>query len=464
MLRGGDTWHFGNTSASPSVGGTWTWIWSGSSTNCQLDGGAGAVIKTGCIYIGVDQTWFNGGSFSRPIFTQDNPINNARPTSCVFDATSFNAINLASNNYLILDNLEMSGACWNGAASAGWISAGGTQVEISNLYIHGWMYGSGSSDDDYFGISGNMAKSNYILCDHNVFDNSDGSLGNMAGSYQASGFAITNSCKEIAYSVFHQLSNGCICNPTRVHDNFFSNLYEPQGVQHGNVTEWNSANSGSGGTISFYNNIVSNTDDGETIDIETTTGQKAYVFNNVMWGVGNSGNCFLLDANSGAQTYYFFNNTIEYACTARSVTSGTTNMVLQNNHFIGSPQNLSWFTSLPNSDNGNEIFQSEATANGQGYLGSNNYEPTSAGDATVGTGSSAASICSAIADLVVASACTSATGGGTTAVPGQGGLVASYPTIPVVPRPSSGSWDAGAYQYAAGGAVAPPTKLTAVAK
>src|SRR5437660_9133415 len=59
IFRGGDTWHFG-ASTAPSTGGTWTWSWSGSSTGCNYPGATSA-----CIYIGVDQTWFSGSSWVR---------------------------------------------------------------------------------------------------------------------------------------------------------------------------------------------------------------------------------------------------------------------------------------------------------------------------------------------------------------------------------------------------------------
>ena len=60
ILRGGDTWHFGNSSASPYTGGTWTWSWSGSSGSP--------------IYIGVDPTWYSGNSWARPVLANgDNP-------------------------------------------------------------------------------------------------------------------------------------------------------------------------------------------------------------------------------------------------------------------------------------------------------------------------------------------------------------------------------------------------------
>jgi hypothetical protein len=57
VVRGDDTWHYGNSSLTPYVGGTsphWNWGWAGSSGNGKFDGSAGAIVKTSCIYIGSD--------------------------------------------------------------------------------------------------------------------------------------------------------------------------------------------------------------------------------------------------------------------------------------------------------------------------------------------------------------------------------------------------------------------------
>ena len=76
IFRGGDTWHFGNSAASPYVGGTWTWTRSGSSGSP--------------IYIGVDQTWYSGGSWSRPIMNGDNPLSTSAVASCAYQTGSGN--------------------------------------------------------------------------------------------------------------------------------------------------------------------------------------------------------------------------------------------------------------------------------------------------------------------------------------------------------------------------------------
>src|SRR5208337_2423696 len=65
IFRGGDTWHFGNSGASPYTGGTWNIWWSGN-TSCAYETGEG-----NCFYIGVDQAWYTGSSWARPVLNMD---------------------------------------------------------------------------------------------------------------------------------------------------------------------------------------------------------------------------------------------------------------------------------------------------------------------------------------------------------------------------------------------------------
>src|SRR5262249_2491898 len=65
IFKGGDTFHFGNNTGSYS-GGRW------NIGNAGING-----TSSNLIYVGVDPTWFTGGSWTRPIFNGDNPLCNA---------------------------------------------------------------------------------------------------------------------------------------------------------------------------------------------------------------------------------------------------------------------------------------------------------------------------------------------------------------------------------------------------
>ena len=93
-------------------------------------------------------------------------------------------------------------------------------------------------------------------------------------------------------------------------------------------------------------------------------------------------------------------------------------------------------------DLGNEVWQSESTANGQGYSPSNLYQPTSTSGATYHAGTNNSNNCPIYGDD--SSLCNGTTAGVTT----SSGAIPSPYIYPTVPRGTT--WDAGAYQLGAG--------------
>jgi hypothetical protein len=467
IFRGGDTWHAESAAGSP-VGLPWHWNWSGSSSQCQLNPHAGTVVKTSCIYLGVNTSWSSGSSWSRPQFAMDNPQTTSRPSGCKYDDTNVNGIELGSSNYVVIDNFELLGECWQGSTDANFIDTRGNGVEVSNSYFHGWTYASSSSTDNYGQIGGGTPLNAYSICDHNVFDGSDSSLGTTAG--QASGMSLYNACTEIAYNVFSHVSNGCICTPIYVHDNLFQYLYEPQGSTHGNIVEWNNENLALPSVIYFYNNVIHDTNEGEGVNPEVVNAP-GYIFNNISWRYrensnGTNGtdgtNCFMTQVVSST-SFHYFNNSLDYPCgvTVYAVTSATTS-IFQNNHTIGYPGSaLTGMISDSGTtvtDNGNEVFQTESAANAQGYTISNAYAPTGSAVATVGAGANLSStVCSGIGVSTLVSACE--TGIGTMSYDSTNNVVVYKPGNP---RPSSGNWDAGAYQYSSSSSSSSPQAPTSL--
>ncbi|HXN99565.1 MAG TPA: hypothetical protein VN881_10860 [Candidatus Acidoferrales bacterium] len=188
VFRGGDVWHY--FSGTPLIGlpsgyphGTngyaWRWTQSGTATNP--------------IYIGVDQTWFAGSSWTRPVITEDNPIftpSAPNPTlldstavaSCAFPSGNLDAIAFTGPTFYIFDNFEFTGMCWNDQTDGGngtnehsyikQFQGGGTGSSprwFFNNYGHGWSHtrfscnsittsalgsgGSGYAVNDTFGIA-----------------------------------------------------------------------------------------------------------------------------------------------------------------------------------------------------------------------------------------------------------------------------------------------------------------------
>src|SRR6185437_5296880 len=113
IFRGGDTWHFGNSSAVPYTGV----MASGNGSGCDAGNSCGWSIggpsnpwsgtPTSPIYFGVDQTWFNaatcGAGWCRPIMNGDNPTSASAVASCAHDDRSFSFVQswTGSSNYVI---------------------------------------------------------------------------------------------------------------------------------------------------------------------------------------------------------------------------------------------------------------------------------------------------------------------------------------------------------------------------
>ena len=479
IFRGGDAWHFGNSVLTPFTGykdGAWSFTSSGTSVNCNLNASAGTIVTTSCIYIGVDQTWFSGSSWARPQFNMDNPITNASPSSCVYDDSIITPI-VFNGQYLIIDNLEILGYCWNVTTVFGQVVGIQANDEIKNSYWHGWSMGAtatgcGSCDsDEYWAIGGNTVGSwpNYVRIDHNVFDGSDSTYGNLpvAPGNATGGIFLTGG--ELDHNVLNHVSNGMKYDAAiLIHDNLFENMSEPiAGGTHGNVMEWGPSNY----TVStyYYNNTVRATNEGETVDMypgAATSSKSGYIFNNVMTGPnGNPTNCYMVegDGTGGPGLTQVFNNTSDSPCSFRSLRGSSTG-VYQNNHLIGFSgfSGAGGFANMTtNTDNGNEVLQAESAANAQGYVNGNNYAPTLISNATVGTGGNLTSICYGMDNTVAWAACQSGIAGVTY-------NTANHTAADNTPsaRPVIGPWDVGAYQFSSGSTSgpAPPTGLTAVAK
>ncbi|HTZ75093.1 MAG TPA: hypothetical protein VMB47_14315 [Candidatus Aquilonibacter sp.] len=479
ILRGGDTWHFGNSGLSPFAGfqsNAWNFTRSGSSTGCNVS--PASYVTTSCIYVGVDQTWYSGSAWARPILNFDNAVTNSVPSSCSYNFWALNPVNF-SGSYIIVDNLEFVGWCWststgNQLYSLVSISNGS---ELKNSYFHGVTATtavtstcSGGDCDEYWATNGagNGSGSQYSRRDHNVFDNSDGTFGNNPSYGNCIGPLILGG-GEIDHNYFNVTSN--IVKYTAVfsfHDNLINGVYEsPDGGTHGNIDELPPA----GWTIDTYaynNVLLKNWSIGETYDLypgDSSSGKAGFIFNNVTNSDVNNlgGNCFLVEGNDsgGPGPFYYFNNTSTNACQMRNPGRGSNTATFENNHFINySGSNISDFSSVTNTDDESEIWQSMATANGQGYTVGNNWAPTSSGASTVGAGAVLSLLfCPLMDNATAATACVEG-------LPATGPITYNSSAHLVTDNalvPRGTTWDVGAYQFSSSsaGQPLPPTSVQA---
>jgi hypothetical protein len=482
-FRGGDTWHFSNSSPASGVytGGAWSGFNSGNTSTCVQDP-SGTVVTTGCIYYGTLSSFFNstvcGASFCRPIFSADNPQTTAQVSSCTYNNGTTNLITVGSASAVWFDNIEFTGWCYGSTVSSNVLVMYGLQDRISNSYFHAWSTTT-SVDDSMHMIDGNLSLTNYMRCDHNVFDGSDSSLGtstNYTGNgTAATGFVFYNTCSEIDHNYINRVSNVMIANPKMVHDNWVQYSFQAGNGSHGNLFEWN--NNNWAGCTYLYNNVFQTTIQGNGNDLELNN-SCGYEFNNISWkyrvlSSGSNGtdgaNCYNFDSTNTSSTVQRFNNTTDYPCT---LISGNDHPALttSNEHLIGynattctgacsasgywgSASLYSGSGTLTN--NGGHVFQSESTANGQGYVTGNAYAPTSGSSATVGAGINNTSICTGMDNAEATAACELSTTAGVTEVSGEGGLVVGGSTVTPNARPSSGAWNTGAYQYSTPQATTP---------
>jgi hypothetical protein len=496
IFRGGDTWHFSNSSATVYIGGSWNWSWAGTSTNCNFDASVGAVVRTSCIYLGVDQTWYSGASWVRPIVTMDNPLSTSFVSSCAYLDDSFNGWNITGGGYVQIDNFDYQGNCSGSSPSASFTGTGASgPVEWSNNYFHGWTVATGGNYGGYVEVGcGGGGCSGFVLFDHNVMDGSDSTGASTAYTGTEKGMGI---CTDVEFNVIRYVSNFCVdgsqgssgSHAHIYHDNLFEYLYNPNGG-HGNVIEMVSGVSpgNSSGPVYFYNNITRHIGEGVTYDLIPNSGGYVYIVNNVFYDIGNGANCLGPNGNGAASaiTAYIYNNTFDYQVNAQGGTNGGCKVAagapvtvnFQNNHFINYPSNsisAVWNGTGTGNDNGNEVWQSESAANAEGYAESNGYAPpaacSSSACGTVGAANNNHSLVSVFTPTSMAYG--SGTSAGVVEIGYGGGYGVSFPATTMNPRQSTagsctqgtpGCWDAGAYQFASSSASQPnaPTGLTAV--
>jgi hypothetical protein len=499
IFRGGDTWHFGNSSAAPYVGAPisclgasqkcgWLVHWSGASGNP--------------IYWGVDQTWFSGAQWTRPVMNGDNPPSATGVASCTYDESTvalFAMHGLSGEvRYNILDNFEFTGLCWSGSqqvppGTAAYVMTGeytstaGSFNTVENIYIHGWSHktfncsaGPTGDCDGAFGISGpsdkNLGHGN--LYTHNVIDGSDTDTVSLI----ATGWA----CYDVESSVYRYVANAVVCNNNHVfHDNLIEHLtHSGDGQSHANGTEFNTE--ASGGPNVFYNNVYRHFQTGGVgcgnVIVWRTPQVVDYAFNNLIYdqdaSCNNSNYWDLVTSNQGGAdgwTDNEFNNTWVLSANGpiNNITmDGTATVNMSNTHCIApNGASLTNCQVIKGTINyATNINQSTAAASGLGYTSTElyAYSPVSATVATVGVGTNQQSYCTTL--LASGDPLLQAAG---TACQWDTGYACTYnaanhtvncPSRTVVARPESMAWSVGAYQLPGAQAVDPksPSALRAL--
>lgn len=445
IFRGGDTWHFGNSAAAPYTGGTWNW-----NTEPYPNG-----TSNNPIYIGVDLTWFSGGSWSRPILTGDNPTQaglNTYVASCPYQITGIDILSLGNRQYYTIDNFEMTGMCQVGTTQEYvYINYGsGLGLQFLNLYIHGWTRTNDTINIFAFrgGAAGNGPPSDTLT--NVVIDGSD-SDPRAAGACYCDWWNVSN-------SYFTNTSQAIVRFPHVFHDNVQEYWYDEG---HGNLLE---SVGDASGTNAFYNNIWRYLSQDGTSQVGVwllpPPGTTDYIFNNLGYKSGPIQYMNLGNSGTNVGNYVLFNNTFQTDFTqnifnCNYMQGGT--ITDSNNHFIG---DMSQYSSpCNNKTSDHAILMSNAAATAAGYTASETYaySPPASNSSTVGAGTNRQSYCTALSTAAssdptlsdAAAACQfdfkyACTYNSTS-------HTVTCPARTAVARPSSAAWDVGSYEYAAGG-------------
>jgi hypothetical protein len=496
VFRGGDSWHFGNSSASPYTGGAWDinqW-WGTAGNNCQYEGS-----QTACIYWGVDKSWFSGASWKRPVLTGDNPVSTSLVSKCTYQIkanshdTSTNVLIVAAPQSII-DNFELTGVCSSDPNPTSGVDdtyieyfgtgTAGTGMEfLENLYIHGWTATTtaGQSGDNQPGTLLGGGYNGLNTFDHLVIDGSDSNPGSWA-------WATFPSIYHMRDSIVRYTNQGVAAGWCHdIHDNIFEHFYNHNAGagSHTNILECNDDSSGNAANQPqntpnvFYDNIIRHDDpsylgSGQVHLWFCPENVPEYWFNNLLYDLSNdnvwdyAGPPIYTCSGSGGQ--YMFNNTlvdVTQPCYVSNVNHGGQYLTVFDEQLINTTLD-SGSTACNGYNNSTNIATTDAQAITQAYLqpsggtvnsdtcnneGTTPCAPTSSSDSTVSAGANHEAYCTKLASYTgesaisvdAANACKNGTTDGCSY--DDTSHTMNCPAFPAVLRPTSAAWDSGAYQF-----------------
>lgn len=432
ILKGGDTW------GSSDLGGV-NITYSGSSTSP--------------IYIGVDQTWFAGASWTRPVWSCQN-------TNCGDSSATLGNVVWLAGNYLMLDNIELTGYKYDGGGNV--ISTYGNNINVEHCYIHGWSRTSGATSMDPYAISMNWSnfagEGTGTVYYQNVIDGSDSPNQDFMGGI-LHGSTVEGNVIRYVYNGMNGVFN--VIDGNLVEYNYVSasgdhcNMIFPQGIFSGNI-------------LQISNNVVRHAqcNGGTTIFVmanSSCTACTSYIFNNLLYdNEVDSDKGFSIGGPNANGNFYYYNNTVVTAggyC-MQNGSQGTGTAYYANFHCI-SPQPICNFLNGTCNNNGGNLSQTAAQADANTsphfdqYTATETYaySPVASTNSTVGGGSNLATSCSG----AMATLCSDAS----YATYNTSNHAVSMRTTNK--RPGSGPWDVGAYAFSTGGSspgVSSPSSLT----
>jgi hypothetical protein len=438
ILKGGDSW----TASDLDL----YWTWSGTS---------GAPI-----YIGVDPTWYSGGSWTRPIWTCGG-------ASCTYTAngggfyTDYSAV-----HYVTVDYIEVTGLHSSAGVYPNYFSIYGSNNTFTRIYAHGWTHATGSNVYDNSSVfspstcCGGGANNQFL---YNVIDGSDTTQDSMAAFFGAPA--------TVGNNIIRYVTNGIEGATNNVHDNLFGPLvfcFVSSGCHQNAIQQ--AAPVGNVTTTTMYNNVITGVPSGGMVKIWTMQSSvnngalNTYVFNNVLFNNSPGNDVDICQLGSNCGTHYFFNNTFECGNDSSTDTCAnpggggpTTVVYWTNNQCITSSVCFTNRGVNVTATLTTNVTQTSSAGTKQGYASTTAFafQPANDSGATAGKGGNLQSLCAAIAasNPAAGAACQNDTGYACSY--DTSSHTVSCPERTVNARPAEAAWDIGAYQFSSSQASAP---------
>jgi hypothetical protein len=472
IVRGCDVWTVSNFPI--------TWSYAGTSGSPIVVNGDG------------DPTWYNtancASSWNRPVFnlgsTQITAVGSSGSFVFYFDG--------AGAQYTTFKWFEIENFFWNGTEQCCGLAhstSNADYVTLSNLYFHASTHGGSAQELDYMWWQPDFAGAGNAQCvhcalDHNVFNNLDGEGANCGTGTGCAGGGIrlvgnfTNNVCVYWNNCFHGPTT---YGPLNISGNYFAFLSEDGSISnasHPNAIETTGALAGGDGsgttTANIHDNYICCNFTGEGLQVGNGTHEVDYVYNNI-WDMGSTttagenGPQIPQNSTAGQMTgssVYFWNNTVrwtaQYCATLASALAHGTDLVwtinFANNLCVTSAAPITTQTNGDPLPPGAVVTPNTgiSVANASTYYPTTGTYPfapasgcTSANCTGFGVGTNLTSTTPGCGTSGLSGLCSDTTYSVTQQT--VNGVVEAVDSGRVVtPRPSSGAWDAGAFESSQG--------------
>lgn len=341
-------------------------------------------------YYGTDQTWFSGGSWTRPLFDLQHVVlgPNASGAAIYVDA------NFSTTGWTVFDGLEIAHQRAMVTANAGSCSILFNFVDnctVTNCIVRDWDMDAPPNNQES-GSDGGIVLSVGTATNNTVTH----CILNCAGSSMRTGSA-TRNINHVDFTEFYQVIEAILGGGDIVHDCHIHDMPAPTDpFVHNNAIETFRPST-------IYNILIHDLDAHTTpINIAPdfiTPGLASsnYVYNVTGWNLGGQTPIGLdTGGNPANSKFYIWNNTISDAgWIVRTANRGQTNaygyVEMRNNQFI-TPLDPPWTFSPPNGApvttvvQDHNITQTPAVAMVTGYTIANQFQPTTDISPTVNVG------------------------------------------------------------------------------